>query len=425
MSLNGKILLFLGGTSRARFVIERAQKHGIYVIVADYTDTNPAKEIADEAIKVDATDVDALEAICREKKVDGIITAYVDVLLQVCKKLSDKLGLPCYYTESMLKASTDKFFFKGICQKYGVSVPSNITISDSKSIEVEAIEFPVFIKPLDASGSRGAGVCYNKLDFIKQYKEAETWSYTNTVVVEELLHGQEFILDYYVIDGTPYLLSMGDRYIIEGRNLAVNSPNLMVFPSKYLSRYNEEINPLVTKMYKSEGFNEGLMFMQGYANEDKISFYEMGCRLGGTWPYIDEYYHGINPMDMLFNHALTGCSLDEPVNGRLDANFRGNAAIIYFLAGVSEGVIAKICGVDKLETLPFVVHVMQYYFEGDRFDMNRKTDVRFLAVHLVANSFVELKERINNVYGLVGYYDDKGESLLSPLYDVNKLEGYK
>lgn len=423
--LQGKVLLYLRGIPRAKYVVQRARQLGIYVIVTDYDPNSPAKAVASETALVDYLDVDALEAYCRERKVEGIMSGYLDTAIPVIHEVCKRLGLPCYTTETMINAATDKSFFKQICNKNDVPVPQTYTIDSEKFEEsIGKLPYPIFIKPLDASGSRGADVCLNADDFKKKYDYAISWSKKGVVTIEDFLKGTEFILDYMLVDGKPHLASMADRYTNEGHAAAINCCNLMVFPSKNLSRYNKEINPIVCKMFEKEGFRDGVIFMQGYVGKN-IKFYEMGCRLGGTWPYIDEHFHGINPMDMLFRYSLTGKMLKDQDANQISADFKGNAAVIYFLAANDEGDIEKVTGVEEIKNIPYVVSVLEYYKAGDHFAKGTLTDVLFLGVHLVADNFVQLKERIKKVYELVGYYDKDGKSLLSPVYDVEKLEGYE
>ena len=129
-------------------------------------------------------------------------------------------------------------------------------------------------------------------------------------------------------------------------------------------------------------------------------------------------------MDMLLSHALTGKMLPHALDVHISADFTGKAAVIYFLSQQNAGTIAKVDGVDNIQLLPYVVAVMQYYKAGDHFTMNNQTDVLFLAVHLVADNFDQLKQRINKIYSMVGYYDADGKSMLSELYDVEQLKGY-
>ena len=421
----GKRLLYLGGISRAKFVVQRARELGAYVIVADYNVDSPAKVVADEGVLVDAMDVDAIISLCLRKSVDGIMTGYCDILLPICKEVASRIGMPCYYTDDMLKFTMDKSYFKIVCARYNVPCPKSFKI-DKTNLEraAEVLNYPLFIKPIDASGSRGANACYNKDEFVEKYNIALSCSPKGRVSVEECLNGTAFILDYIVRDGEARLLSMADCYVRPGRPSAINSPDLMILPSKELKRYYSVVDSNVKDLFRGEQFTNGLFFFQGYANESNITFFESGCRLGGTWPYIDEYYNKINPMDMLFRHALTGNMSSQSDFNKIHAEYGGMAAIIYFLSKDCEGEIAQVEGVEDVKNYEWVVHLMQYYFPGDKFDSLRQTDVRFLAVHLVAKNFDELKYRIRRVYSMIKYYDKNGANLLAPAYSVECLSGY-
>lgn len=425
--LRGKRLLYLGGISRARYVVERARLLGLYVIVADYNSDSPAKAVADEGALVNAMDVNAVVDLGRKKKIDGIMTGYSDILLPVCKAVAEKLHIPCYYSEFLLQMTLDKNSFEAVCVRYGLPVARRYEIDESNvEKSKDALTYPVFIKPIDASGSRGAVACNTRDEFVEKFNWSRTFSKGKGVLVEELLYGVEFILDYAIINGVAYLMSMADRYSSPGRPVAVNSPNLMVLPSKFLDRYNKNVHPTVQNLVKQEKIKDGILFFQGYSNEQKISFYESGCRLGGTWPYIVEHFSGLNPMDLLFEHAVCGKMLPAGVNNTLSANFSGRAAIIYFLANRPSGEIAEVNGVSEVERFPWTVHLMQFYYPGDRFDMiaSRVTDIRLLSVFIVASNFDELKHRIKMMYEQIDFLDREGKSILMPPYDVDTLIGY-
>ncbi len=426
-NLNGKRLLYLGGISRARWVVMRARELGIYVIVADYNEDSPAKTVANEGILANAMDVDAMVALGNEKHIDGVMTGYCDILLPVCKEVAARLGLPCYMTEDMIKVATDKGFFKQACGRHNVPVPRSYDVSSIDDAVISELTYPVFIKPMDASGSRGASASYGPDDFRQKYEGALSYSKSKRVSVEECLTGTAFILDYALINGTPHLLSMADCYSCPGRPAAINSPNLMIMPSKNIRRYIDEVDPCVSKFFAANSFRDGIFFFQGYANEKKITFYEAGCRLGGTWPYIDQHFYGINPLDMLFSHAITGKMVDNENVSQMNGLFNGMAASVYFLAAAPSGRIDKVKGVSELQQLSYAVNVMQYYYEGDSFDCvkERSADIRFMSIHLVANNYNELLVRIKHVYDIVDFLGEDGSSLLAPVYNLNALSGYK
>ncbi|WP_298023070.1 hypothetical protein [uncultured Dysosmobacter sp.] len=424
--LAGKRLLYLGGVPRARYVVDRAKKLGIYVIVVDLeAENSPAKAAADEAIYHNAKDVDWLVDLCKEKKIDGIATGYIDFLLPVCRELSDRTGIPYYATEGMILQSTDKLYFKRTCEKYGVPVPKTYEI-DLKNIESSAkkLSYPVFVKPRDASGARGASVCYKAEDLKGAVDFALSFSKRKVITVEEFLEGTEFILDYIIIDGKAQLMSMADRYSTSDRGKAINNSNLMLLPSKNIDRYLETVDPKVKAMFEGEKYKDGIIFLQGYVNENYISFYEMEGRLGGTWPFVDEYFHKVNPLDMMFNQTITGHMIDPGTELTIDARFDGCSSIIYFLSNAKEGKISKIEGLNEIKSMPEVVSVLEYYHEGDVINAHNLNDVLLIAVHMAFRSYEEMKEKTNYVYSTLKIFDENRNSLIAPVIDIDSIKGY-
>lgn len=416
--LIGKRLLYLGGIKRSKVIVERAQKLGIHVVVADYLVDSPAKEIADESVLINATNSDEIVNYVYDHKIDGIFSAYADVILKPWYESCEKLGLPCYLNEKVIRFSTDKEYFKYCCENHRINVPKTFNESVYHNLS-----FPVFIKPCDASGSRGASVCRSREDFETLYNNALSFSKSKKVIIEQFLEGQEFILDYIVIDGIPYLQSMADRYTTSDRPAAINHPNLMIFPSKHLKIYEEKVHNDVKDMLGDIGIRNGIMFLQGYCDNNVISLYEAGARLGGTWPYIVEHFTGVNPMDLLLTFSITG-NMSPGLTPNIDPHFSGYGSNIYFLAKKSGIKIVSIKGIDFIRDLKSTVCIIQYYEEGDVTDGSKSTDILLLAVHIVADSYKVLVDRINEVYNNIDFYDEKGESILMKHYDTKMLKGY-
>ena len=52
MDLKGNKLLILGGTALSFEIIKQAKQQGVYVIITDYSEYSPGKEIADKSFKI-------------------------------------------------------------------------------------------------------------------------------------------------------------------------------------------------------------------------------------------------------------------------------------------------------------------------------------------------------------------------------------
>lgn len=419
----GKKLLVLGGVKLACDIVEHAKKMGAYVVVADYNVDSPAKAVADEGVLIDAMNVDALVEFCKNNAIDGVTTGFVDILMPIAYEVCKKLNLPCYWTPKMLSMATNKINFKSTCQKYDIPVPRTYLIgSELDKTVLEKVSYPVFVKPLDASGSRGAGVCYNEAELTAQFADALSYSSSNNAIVEDYITGTEFLLDYIGVNGEWRLLSMFDRYMCDDRGSAINYSNISIAPAKKIDNYLSTINDRVTKMFENLGFKDGLIFLQGHTNGDKITFYEMGSRLGGSFYDLEQAYLGYNPVDMIVRCALTGRMVDDISSIPADvANF-GKVAVVcnYLLKGTDE-TIHEILGVDEMKKIPSYVAFILQRGVGFHYTADRTVDKPVICVYLLADTLEQVKKDINRLNEVFDVRNAEGKSLLMKKYNPDNL----
>ena len=419
----GKKLLILGGIKTACAIVEKAKEMGAYVAVLDYYDDSPAKQIADEGVLMDATDVPAIVKWCRENKIDGVTTGFVDILMPICYEVCKELGLPYYATQKMISMSTNKIDFKQTCEKYGVSVPKNYVIGGEIPDSVfDIIQYPVFVKPLDASGSRGAGACYNRDELQLQFAEALSFSETKNAVVEDCICGREFLLDYVGVDGEFRLLSMFDRYMSDDRGSAINYSNISLCPAKHINQFYNEADPKIRKMFKDLGFKDGLIFLQGHTDGNKITFYEMGCRLGGSFFELEQEVLGLNPVEMTIRYAFTGKMIEniDKIDLR-SADFSKTAMVANYLLDGENEIVSHIEGVDKVKSLDSYVALIQQREIGCHLKKDRTVDKPILSFFMVADTLEQMKLDLDYMNDSIKVTNADGKSLLSQKYDSSKL----
>lgn len=419
----GKKLLVLGGFTLACEIVKHAQRMGAYVIVADYNDKVPANGLADKFVTISATDVDAIVDFCRTEGVDGVTTGFVDILQQPCYDICKQLGLPYYVTPKMLSVSTNKIDFKETCNQYGVPVPQTYVVGNQISDEVYGkINYPVFVKPLDSSGSRGAGVCYNKEELDKQFAEALSFSATQNAMIEDYITGRDFILNLIAQDGEFRVISMFDRYVCKDRGSAINYSNIGMAPSKALDFYLNEVNDKVVNMFKSLGFTDGLYFLQGYSNGNKITFFEMGCRLGGSYYNLENKCIQCDPIDMTVRYAFTGKMSNDFSAYKYDvAKYDKIALTVNYLLKGKEETIAKIKGIEEIKQMKSFVECEQRQFEGDHYKNERIVDRPVFSVYLVVDNMEEARKDITYMNSVFEVYNPEGKSLLTEKYDPYQL----
>lgn len=416
----GKKLLILGGVRLACDIVRRAQEMGAYVVVADYLTDSPAKLIANEAVLINAMDVDAIVDYCSTAHIDGVTTGFVDILLQPCYEVCKRLGLPCYLSPKMIEVSTNKAAFKEACQQYGVPIPQTYLIGGSIPEEIYAkVHYPVFVKPLDSSGSRGAGVCNNREELDERFAEAISYSTSCNAIIEEYITGRDFLLDYFAVDGEFRLLSMFDRFVTADRGSAVNYANISMSPSKALNTYLNQINDIVINMYKKLGFSDGLLFMQGYADGDKITFFEMGCRLGGSYYNHQKECLGLDALTMTVRYALSGRMINGIEEIPVDiASYNGKYALdCNFLLSGTDETVSEMKGIDEVIKLPSCISTIQYHDIGYHYTNDRTVDRPIYTVEIVSDSKQKVIDDVNHINRVFDVLNEKGESILLTKYD--------
>ncbi len=410
----GKKLLIIGGTKTECDIIRYAKAKGVYTIVVDYDSEAPGMKIADKAALISAKDVDTLVDFCKQEKVDGVITGFVDILLEPYMEVCKRLNLPCYITEKMLNMSTNKVVFKETCDKYGISVPYTYLVGGSINEDtLQRINYPVFVKPLDGSGSRGAGVCNNEEELCVKFQEAVNYSASGNAIIEDYITGREFLLDYIAMNGEFRLLSIFDRFMASDRGSAINYSTISMSPSAVVDYYLDSVNDRVINMFKNEGFTDGVLFMQGYYNRNRVIFYEMGCRLGGSYFNHEQTCLGYNAMDMIIRFALTGQMVDN-INAisKESAKYKKYALDCNYLLKGTDETVTSIVGMEKIEAMPECIEIQKYHDVGYHYGKDRMVDRPIMVAEVVTDSKEEVKRIVNYINREFDVFNEHGESLL-------------
>ena len=185
-------------------------------------------------------------------------------------------------------------------------------------------------------------------------------------------------------------------------------------PSKALNTYLNQINDKVINMYKKLGFTDGLLFMQGYADGDKITFFEMGCRLGGSYYNHQKECLGHDALTMTVYYALSGKMMvgieDIPID---IASYNGKYALdCNFLLSGTDETVTEMKGVDEVIQLPSCISTIQYHDIGYHYTKDRTVDRPIYTVEIVTDSKQKVIEDVNHINRVFDVLNEKGESIL-------------
>lgn len=351
-------LLVLGATAFISEIVKEARKKGYYVIVTDYNETAPAKELADESLVIDVKNTDEIIDFINKNHIDGVLTGFTDSLFNFYYEICQRTNLPCCINKPQIDISTNKILFKQLCKKFGIRVINEYHVNDKLS-------FPVIIKPVDNSGARGIHVCRNDEQFKEGLKDSLLFSPLKKVIVEDYLNLREATVFYLFIKGKAHLIAMGDRHVKTIREGFLKLPTGYTFPSVALDNFIKNDHEKFLKLFDYLQCQNGMVFIQGFVDENDFFIpYECGFRLTGSLEYkLIEHICGYNPLSMMIDYAVCGDMLKNISKLNINPYFDKK---LYNLSCLSKpGTIKNIIGIDKLKAHPNIIDCFVGYQIND------------------------------------------------------------
>ena len=420
---DGKKLLILGGNPETTPLVEMANNMGIKTIVTSGRHTDPAKKIAWKSYDVDGMDVPGLVALARDEHVDGVLVGVADILVPSYCKVCDALDLPCYATQEIVNVFAFKDIFKSTCERYGVhGIPEYYLDAEMKREDLDKIEYPVMIKPVDNGGGVGMTVAYNEEELINGVRKALDASNKKRFIVEKYMLCDDMGMYYTFKDGYCSASCIYDRYTTD------DQPGLSrvclggTYPSKHLDEYFERMHENAVRMFKEIGIKNGVLMLSGFYSDGEFYVYDTGFRLQGEAPHLlMKAIHGFDQREMLINFALTGYEGDINLAEEDDTHLRGKWASTLWIL-LKHGKIAKIEGMESIPDDKRVIANIQRLHEGDTvlsewIGTEKQVMTR---LYLVCDSKLELAECLKEYQSKIKVYDEDGRNLVLKGFDVDK-----
>ena len=416
-NLKGKTLLLIDGTVHMINILNRARELGIRTVVANFYEPDKAKAklFADEYEVVDISDLDEMEKMMNKLHVDGILQGCTDSHLPYYYALCQRMGFPCYGTLEQFELCTDKKRMKAKCKEFGVPVTPEYTLEEKlNEKQLQNIEFPVVIKPVDGSGSRGFSVCHNIEELKVAYNKAKKYSISGEVLVEKYMdYRHSVIIHYTIVDGKIIYSGISDKESQKVSESGSPIMSLQYFPSELENIYIKNLNDKVVNMLHGMNLKNGVVWIEAFYNEGEFWYNEMGYRFGGSLTYYPvEYLTGIKQLDLQFEFALTGKNesfVHVPTKRR-------SQLYCIFPMHVKPGIIKKIEGLDKLKQRKEYVVFVPTHLGGDEIQAWGSTQQVFGYIHFATNSKKEAECFIDWIINTLSVTGEQGEQLLYNLH---------
>lgn len=277
-----KKLLMLGGGFLQKYVIRKAKTLGYYVLCLDADPNAVGFAIADEHAVINIVDEEACLAYARDKQVDGVLTAATDFSVLTMSRIAEELHLPGinYQSAKVIKnkALVRKRLFEANADDTGISYEID-SVDDIADI-LPKIKFPVMMKPVDGSGSRGASKVEKTEEFVKAAVFAMNGSITHRAVAEPFIEGKEYGVESFVDNGVIHVLGVMQKDMTLPPYYAELGHAI---PSGLTPELETKVKSCVYRAIFALGVNHGSVNMDLLiTNEGNVHIVDVGARMGGN-----------------------------------------------------------------------------------------------------------------------------------------------
>lgn len=272
----------LGGGFLQKYVIRKAKTLGYYVLCLDADPNAVGFAIADEHAVINIVDEEACLAYARDKQVDGVLTAATDFSVLTMSRIAEELHLPGinYQSAKVIKnkALVRKRLFEANADDTGISYEID-SVDDIADI-LPKIKFPVMMKPVDGSGSRGASKVEKTEDFVKAAVFAMNGSITHRAVAEPFIEGKEYGVESFVDNGVIHVLGVMQKDMTLPPYYAELGHAI---PSGLTPELETKVKSCVYRAIFALGVNHGSVNMDLLiTNEGNVHIVDVGARMGGN-----------------------------------------------------------------------------------------------------------------------------------------------
>ncbi|MBT3724820.1 MAG: ATP-grasp domain-containing protein [Gammaproteobacteria bacterium] len=362
---SGFILLIAPARSyRVASYINASQKLGYQLLIVSDSKHSLVSSIA-SGITIDFSQPDlAFNTILSSIRLKNILAVIAtdDLVVTLSSKVAKALGLAFNEPEST-RLTYRKDLARIRLKEKKCNVPNfDVCHFDDVITRSTNCKYPVVLKPLMLSGSRGVIRANNTEEFITASeriqkilsKEQGSDYEKNHFLIEQFLQGNEIAVDGFVQNGRFITLSLFDKP--DPLNGPYFEESFYITPSRHSSSVQQDIKIEIEKCCKAYGLTHGPIHAEARITDKGIFLIEMASRtIGGQCAQLIEYVLGLKLEEVIIRLMCFE---------QLELDFKQNHAGVLMIPIKKRGILKRVEGLMDAQQVKHISNIEIHIHPG-------------------------------------------------------------
>lgn len=353
-----KKVLIVGGGPLQLPLIEKVKELGHQAICVDGNPNAVGFTIADRYKHINIVDQDACLEYAKDQGIDGVLTVATDYGVLTVAHIAEKMKLPglSYHVAQMIK---NKYLVSETLMRANVlKARQSYQISEIEQVEIikGELEYPVIVKPIDGSGSRGITIVTASGELREATIEAINLSITKNALIETFIEGKEYGVEVFVDNSEIHVLAILDKVMTLPPDFAELGHATVVDDIGLRKRIIDK----VTEAIRVLEINMGSVNMDILVTDKNIEIIDIGARAGGN--LISSHIVPLSSGVDLYGNSIK-VSLGEK------ADFTPNNNLNYIATRIlnfRQGKVRKIHDIQEIYKLGYIKDIIFNIEEGSQ-----------------------------------------------------------
>lgn len=275
-----KNLAIIGASYLQAPLINKAKEMGMKTHVFAWAANDVGEKIADVFYPISIVEKERILEKCREIGIDGICSIASDLAAITVNYVAQEMNLVGNSMECTLQ-STNKHSMRLCFERNGDPSPKSLYVSSVEDLKNVNLSYPVIVKPLDRSGSRGITKLEKRKGLAEAIETAKNQGFEKAALVEEFAEGQEYSVEFISWKGKHEFLALTHKFT-SGAPHFVETGHLE--PAPVDEETKERVIEITRHALTSLGIRYGASHTElKISGSGKIQLIEIGGRMGGDF----------------------------------------------------------------------------------------------------------------------------------------------